>query len=399
MGMRAALPADEAERLRAVRDLDVLDTAAEPDYDDIAGMAAHVCEVPMSLVSLIDADRQWIKAKVGVDRTEVDRDVSFCAHAILGRDLLVVSDARSDARFAGNPAVLAEPGVRFYAGAPLVTSAGHAVGTLCVVDTEPRRLTVEQLRALRALARQVSRQLDLRQYAATATRLTEQVWELERRTDEVADLAGGELHTPLAQLRRLLQHSAGVPADPQALAALLDVADRYAQPLRQLLDDLLGIAESTARDQLRMRTFDLAELTRGAVESVRPVGYVKRVPIIYYGGQMLPVYADPIRLDQALTHVLFNAVKYTPPGGRLEVTTAAEVGPAVRIRDPDLLGGARSSLYRHFYDGALAHPHDVPGSDRGLAAVKQIFDVHHATVTLCDEPGEGTALSVVFPHS
>src|SRR3712207_6631246 len=132
--MRAPIPSDEADRLRALHELDVLDTGAEAEFDDIVALASRICGVPMSLVSLIDADRQWIKAKVGTDVTETTRDVSFCAHAILGRDLLVVPDARLDARFADNPGVVTDPGVRFYAGAPLITTDGYAVGTLCVVD-------------------------------------------------------------------------------------------------------------------------------------------------------------------------------------------------------------------------------------------------------------------------
>src|SRR3954451_20412036 len=117
--MHAPLPDNEINRLAALYELDVLDSDAERDFDDIVGLAASVCGVPMSLVSLVDADRQWFKARVGTDLTETPRSLSFCAHAILGRDLLVVPDARQDARFADNPAVASEGGVRFYAGAPL----------------------------------------------------------------------------------------------------------------------------------------------------------------------------------------------------------------------------------------------------------------------------------------
>ncbi|HEY3171886.1 MAG TPA: PAS domain S-box protein [Thermoanaerobaculia bacterium] len=160
--MRAALPADEDARLEALRELEILDSAPEEDFDDLALIASQICGTPMSMISLIDRDRQWFKAKVGVETRETSRDLAFCAHAILQRDLFVVPDATKDPRFAGNPLVTTDPKIRFYAGAPLRTPEGHALGTLCVVDRLPRQLTEEQETALRALSRQVEAQLELR---------------------------------------------------------------------------------------------------------------------------------------------------------------------------------------------------------------------------------------------
>src|SRR5690348_8256449 len=142
--MKAPLPDNEIERRAALYSLDILDSPPEKDFDDIVALAAGVCETPMSMVSLVDADRQWAKAKTGSDLVESPRDLSFCAHAILGRDLLMVPDTRADLRFVDNPAVTATDGVRFYAGAPLMTTDGFALGTLCVMDVEPRRLAMDQ---------------------------------------------------------------------------------------------------------------------------------------------------------------------------------------------------------------------------------------------------------------
>src|SRR4051794_17961798 len=124
--MKAPLPDNETDRLAALYALDILDSAPEQDFDDIVALAAKVCDAPMCLVTLVDTDRQWFKAVVGTDLTETSRDLSFSAHAILGRDVLVVSDAAQDARFSNNPAVDMEGGIRFYAGAPLITTDGYA---------------------------------------------------------------------------------------------------------------------------------------------------------------------------------------------------------------------------------------------------------------------------------
>jgi PAS domain S-box-containing protein len=159
----APVPDDEAARLDALRRCEVLDTEPEAAFDDIARLAAHICGTPVALVSLVDERRQWFKARVGIDVSETPRDASFCAHAIVRHPgLFVVPDALADKRFARNPLVTGEPGVRFYAGVPLVTSEGHALGTLCVIDFVPRALDADQERALAVLAHHASSQLELR---------------------------------------------------------------------------------------------------------------------------------------------------------------------------------------------------------------------------------------------
>ncbi len=160
--MRANVAPREAARLEALKDYRILDTDSEQSYDDITFLAAQLCDVPIALISLVDADRQWFKSKVGLDVRETSRDVSFCAHAILGDQTLVVKDAREDERFRDNALVCSEPNIVFYAGVPLCTPSGARIGSLCVIDRRPRELSALQLRALETLAHQVVLQLELK---------------------------------------------------------------------------------------------------------------------------------------------------------------------------------------------------------------------------------------------
>jgi PAS domain S-box-containing protein len=168
--MTVDVPANEAARLEALRRYDILDTPPERAFDDLTRLAAHICGTPIALVSLVDAERQWFKSKVGLATAETPRDVAFCAHTILHDAPLIVPDAQADQRFASNPLVTAAPGIRFYAGVPLQTPDGFALGTLCVIDRVPRHLSAQQTEALSALARAAAAQLELRRRVAALER-------------------------------------------------------------------------------------------------------------------------------------------------------------------------------------------------------------------------------------
>ena len=157
----APYPKNEADRLAALRSYDILDTACEENFDEIARLAARLSHCSASAISLIDSERQWFKAQIGLDLRETSREVSFCAHAILDTGPLIVRDATTDERFRDNPLVTGEPGIRFYAGIPLQNAEGYCLGSLCVLDQQPRDISAEELETLTSLARTAMTTLDL----------------------------------------------------------------------------------------------------------------------------------------------------------------------------------------------------------------------------------------------
>jgi len=195
----AAIPPNEAERLAALRALGILDTDAEPEFDELVMLAATLCGTPIGLVSLVDADRQWFKAAIGLPRGESRRSLAFCAHAILQESVFTVEDATADHRFADNPMVLNQPNIRFYAGMPISTSNGHPLGTLCVIDTVSRRLNPEQKQALEILGRQVNVRLELRMQRKSLQQVVAENHEMRAKLSETQ----GQLEEANQRLKEL----------------------------------------------------------------------------------------------------------------------------------------------------------------------------------------------------
>jgi anti-sigma regulatory factor (Ser/Thr protein kinase) len=236
----------ETERLAALRRYRILDTDPERRFDDLALLASHICGTPMALITLVDEHRQWFKARVGVSIAETSRAISFCTHAIQQRELFVVSDATTDERFRDNPQVTGDSYIRFYAGAPLVTPDGHALGTLCVVDRMPRTLTPEQVQALDALRRQVEAQLELRLNLFELEQALEERERIEaEQTELIAELRSA--HDNVRRLSALMplcstcQFTITIPADPSAIPTVTDGVTQVLQDKQWAEEDVMAV--------------------------------------------------------------------------------------------------------------------------------------------------------------
>ena len=354
--MQPPVPPNEAARLAALRELKVLDTPPEADFDDIVTLASDICGAPISLVTMVDANRQWFKSKVGISVDETARDLSFCAHAIMGRALMVVPDASTDSRFADNPFVQAEHGIRFYAGAPLVTDDGNALGTLCVLDHTPHRLSLDQTRALRALARQVTEHLQLRRLVIAPDPARPAVAIQDTDVARPAEPAPAEPRPPEAG-----------PAEPRPPEA--------------------GPPEPGPAER---RPVDLAYLVQGRIEQLRPIADARNTAITLGTAVGAVVRADPRRLAQALDYVIFTALKAAPPGGRVAVHVLGPPNPGLEVAHA---GGSIQPAWQDDLDGSRTAEEPVP------QAVAAVLRAHGAVVAVTSEaPGSpDVRFEVRFP--
>jgi len=246
---------DETARLKALRHYHVLDTEPEQAFDDLTLLASHICGTPIALITLVDEHRQWFKSRVGTTIAETARSIAFCSCAIEQSDITVVPDALDDARFRENPLVVGELGIRFYAGAPLITPEGHALGTLCVVDRVPRRLTEAQMEALDALRHQAEAQLELRR---RLHELSEALAERDKAEQEQRKL-NVELNEALQNVRKLsallpfcsaCEINMVIPADPRAIHTVTDGVTHMLQEKhwdeRKVMEVELALQEALA---------------------------------------------------------------------------------------------------------------------------------------------------------
>ena len=391
--VRAPDPSNERQRLATLRGYAILDTEPEAGFDDLTALASFICGVPISTMTLIDEDRQWFKSKVGTDDTEGPRDWSFCAYAVASGETFVVPDALEDERFATNPYVTGEPRIRFYAGVPLTTEDGSTLGTLCVIDREPRELTREQAHALQALANQVLAQLELR-------RQNHQLRELDRVKDEFVAAVSHELRTPLTSIRGYVETLLdGEPGDLSAdQQRFLEIVDRNASRLLKLVGDLLFIAQVTAgRLELEVGAVTLDELVAESVEQVRPAAATKEVEVSA-SAEPVVIPGDPQRIGQMLDNLVSNAVKFTPEHGRVTVEAVRDNG-AVRIRVADSgIGIPAHDLPRLFSRFTRAsNATQIPGTGLGLAISRTIAEAHGGSIDVESAEGKGTTFTVRLP--
>ncbi len=397
--IRPSIPDNEAERQRALDELQILDTLEEEAYDDLTYLAARICDTPIALVSLIDRDRQWFKSHHGLDVRETPRELAFCAHAILKDEPLIVEDSLEDARFHDNPLVTGAPHVKFYAGAPLILRDNIRVGTLCVIDDHARPLDASQRKSLEAIARQVVTQLELRLQLQALTRL-------DRIKDEFVSMVNHELRTPLTSINGALSllHNQVTGKLPQEAAQLVNVAYRNGERLLTIVNDILDVSKLEAgKMEMQTSPIELVPFLQKAIELNR--GYCETC-----GSQLelraaeagdLPwVTGDEHRLLQVMDNLISNAAKFTHAGDTIEVSYRREDGHiriAVTDHGPGIPHDLQKELFTKFKQFSAASNAKAPGTGLGLNISKLIVEQQGGRIGCESVPGEHTTFHFSLP--
>ncbi|CAD7384697.1 GAF domain-containing sensor histidine kinase [Xanthomonas arboricola] len=381
----AAKPPSEALRLQALRSYGILDTPREAAFEDITRLASIICQTPIALISLVDAERQWFKSELGMGERETPLFKSMCAHALLDSDVLVVPDTRQDVRFARNPLVTGEAPLHFYAGAVLKTSEGLPLGTVCVLDRQPRQLSAEQVDALRALARQTMAQLELRR----ALQLAE---ESDRYRSRLMAIAGHDLKTPLrtaAYAIDKMRRHANVDSVPTLVTAR-DAINLVARNLDELAT--LAAASETATPDLQPLAL---EDVLHSVLGVWRQPAIDKCLALRHVPTSLRVRSHPTLLTTLLGNLIGNAVKYTERG-RVLVGVRRRPGHAVVEIIDSGIGLNLDHPEQVFQAFRQADPRS-DGLGIGLWIVHRTAETLGCEVDVRPRPGGGTCFSVRIP--
>lgn len=372
-----------------MRALALLDTLPESCFDDLTVLAAAICDAPIALISLVDEKRQWLKSEIGAGFREAPRELTFCSHAIHQMDLFLVEDASKDPRFADFPVVKGAQQIRFYAGVPL-DSAGYKVGTLCVLDRTPRKLTAKQLEALRVLGRQVEALLTLRLKTRELLERDAKLLRVRRQKDERSALLLHDLKNPLASIML----NAHLLEQEKPNEIVRDIVDS-AEGMRRMVGNMVDISRSedgTMRPRLavvRVRSI-LDQVCGGHARRARQSGKTLEV----LAPDDLRVRADAELLRRVCDNLLDNAVKYAAPGPVCVTGKAVEGGVEMRVEDtgPGIPLAARAQIFDKYAQLGAAGSGGL-----GLTFCRLAAQAHGGSIRVEASPLGGSAFVLTLP--
>jgi signal transduction histidine kinase len=395
---------DEKKRLAALREYRILDTEAEPEFDEITGLACEICQVPFSMISLIDQERQWIKSATNRDENElaslnvreIPRRIAFCAHAILFPfDPLVVTDMRKDDRFKNHPFVIGEPHIAFFAGIPLTNPDGFALGTLCLLDKRPRKLSESQLRALKILARQVINLLELRKANLHLESMKEI---LENRNEELKQFAyvvSHDIKSPLASISlsgEMLREHFGGEIDEEN-DQLLKVLGRATVKIRNLVDGILSYYRAEWALAAGAESFELKSFLFSIVEMFE----LSHQADFEYPQDDRVIHMNKTALEQILVNLIQNGLKYNDKDSpRIEIRFSEDDKNyyfSVVDNGMGIAPEEQKKIFEIFTTLNLQDRFGTKGTGVGLSTVKKLVEKMSGSINLKSIPGEGSEFS------
>ncbi len=348
-----------------------------------------ICGTPIASITLVDAERQWFKSQIGIGKSETPISASICIHAVVENDVLVIPDTSADPRFANNPAYTGNPNFKFYAGAPITTADGLSLGTVCVMDTVTRRLTSEQIEALRGLSRQVMMQLELRKMLVDSERVSDY-------RARMLTSAAHDLRQPLFVAALSVQSL--LPEAAQHQVKRLKLADGGLETIKKGFNRMLLAASGKATFALgEMSETDLGDVLAFVDANFWPMAERSDIRLRVLRTRQR-VYSDAVQLETLIGNLVSNALKYTPPGGRVVVGCRRHADHvAVHVIDTGIgmAEDAIDALFEAFRQGDVRSE----GLGLGLWIVKRAAQALGVTVQLHSVLGRGTHFTLRIPRS
>jgi signal transduction histidine kinase len=375
------------------------DTAAEVSLENIAELAAESCDVPLVLISLIDAQTQWVLASYGTDLKQFPRNESLCAFTIVSPyKSNIIHDLRSDSRFQRHPALRSETGIRFYAGFPVTTSEGYCIGTLCVMDTEARDLSRTQQKMLKMYASQVMTQLELTSKVKQLESTQEQLEGANEELRRFAYVVAHDINAPLKNilsLSSLLKDQSHIPADA---LEMLGYIERSSQEARELVE---GILEYTLAGRNGVKK-GLLEL-EAAHEQVRALLHIPDDVTLHFESEVRSIYCDPVLLRQILLNLITNAIRYGDKAQteiRVKVKSQEPQWIVIEIEDngPGMQTEQVQQVFEPFRTYSQPDRFGRKGSGIGLATVRSLVEKLGGSIKLESAPGKGCRFSIQLPQ-
>lgn len=393
----AKAPENEEQRLRELLSYDVLDTDAEKLFDDITQLASQICDSPIALISLVDPDRQWFKSRVGIDATETSRSIAFCSHAILQREVFEVPNAKEDPRFHDNPLVTGDPNIRFYAGAPLITPSGHAIGTLCTIGDQPKTLTDLQRSALKTLSQSVVAHLELKRKNR----------ELERTSQFKSDFlsyVSHEIRTPLNAINtfsHLLEGEAQQHSLPASFTESLGHISKSGERLLEIVNSVLDMKQIEAgKMRVMPRTVSSADFFTHLFSLTRIRAEDGNVIFDSVVDDNVPEHLnfDDTKFGQVALNLLSNAIKYTHANKHVFTQVKYKQGKLLLVIKDEGIGISEEEQQKLFAPfERMENAHQFDGTGLGLNITKKLIELMDGSIKLSSKINEGTRVSVAIP--
>lgn len=399
--------ANEQERLMDLLRYEVLHTQYEEDFDQIVHLASSICKTPISTITLLDIHKQWFKAKVGIENTDGDRDTSFCGHAIHQADIMEVKDALTDERFFDNPLVLGDPKIRFYAGYPLVSPAGYALGTLCVIDNVPRSLTEEQKLTLRILGNQVMKMFELRLKNKEELARNQLIEEQKRKLEaskaiqsKIISIIAHDVRGPVASVKAMIELTKDAGLSEEETTELLRLLDKQLDGTLDMLTNLVEWGSILLqKEKPELQPIAVSAVADKIINNLQPSASLKNNQLINQVDATCKVMADENTLRFIMRNIISNANKFTSEG---KITVAAEVisDQKIKISITDTGCGMTPEMLQQLFNPAKRQSregtHKEKGSGLGLILAKEFAEAMEINMEVDSEPDKGTIFHLIL---